>query len=279
MNSKVYTPSNNETLIGMFRSIFRGISDGKSLAFQLFRRDLKASFEASLLGFLWLFMPALAAAGIWILLNQQRVISVTSGQMAYPAFVLIGTTLWTIFTESLNKPILRYKAAMPLMTKLNFPREALLLASFYDMLFSVFVKLLVLLPLLLILGIEPSWSWLWMYPVAIGVVFTGLAIGVFISPLGILFNDVSRAINLLLPFMMYLTPVVYAIPKEGVLGTAQSFNPVTAWLELGRTCIGNIPFDMQTSLLIWLPITLLLLLVGLIMLRIALPIIVERSGS
>ena len=279
MNVKIYTPSNSENPLQMLWSVAKGLAEGHSLGYRLFRRDMKASVEGSLLGFVWLFLPALAAAGIWILLNQQRVINVSSGQMAYPAYVLIGTTLWTIFTESINKPIQRYKAAMSMMTKLNFPREALLLAAIYDMLFSVFIKMIVLLPLLVFLGMSPSFSWSMSLLIALGVVFTGIAIGIFIAPFGILFNDLSRAINLILPFIMYLTPVVYALPKDSFLARAQIYNPVTPWIEYCRSFIGNYAFDMQTPLLLWLLVSLFMLCAGLIMMRIALPIIVERSGS
>jgi lipopolysaccharide transport system permease protein len=279
MDVKIYKSSNNQSLKGLLGSIFKGMADGQLLAYRLFRRDLKASFEASILGLTWLFIPALAAAGIWILLNQQRVISVSSGQMVYPAYVLIGTTMWNIFAEALNKPVQRYKLAMSMMVKLNFPREALFLASFYDMVFSVLIKLLVLLPLLLFIGLEPNWYWLMTVLISFGVVFTGLALGLFISPIGLLFNDVSRGINVVLPFIMFLTPVVYSIPEGSFMHKAQAFNPITPWIELCRSSIGNYAFEMTTPLLVWTLISAAVLFLGLVVMRIALPIIVERSGT
>lgn len=279
MDVKIYKPAGSLSISGLFKAILSGMAEGRLLAYRLFRRDLKASVEGSILGLSWLFIPALAAAGIWILLNQQRIINVSSGPMIYPAYVLIGTTLWNIFAEALNKPIQRYKAAMNMMVKLNFPREALLLASFYDMLFSVLIKMVVLLPLLLFMGVQPGWNWLLAIPISLGVVFTGLAIGIFISPIGVLFNDISRGINVVLPFFMFLTPVVYSIPKGSFMDRVQAFNPITPWIDCCRSVIGNYPFEMQISLLVWLFVSILLLLVGLVMMRIALPIIIERSGT
>ena len=128
MNRKIYTPSNNESLIKLFKGILNGLAEGRTLGLRLFRRDLKAGFEASMLGYAWTILPPLASAALWIFLNNQRVIKVTDTGMSYPAFVLIGTTFWTVFSESVNKPIQRYKGAMPMMVKLNFPREALAIA-------------------------------------------------------------------------------------------------------------------------------------------------------
>jgi lipopolysaccharide transport system permease protein len=112
-----------------------------------------------------------------------------------------------------------------------------------------------------------------------GVIFTGLSIGIFIAPFGILFNDISRAMNLALPFLMYLSPVVYVINSDSFLGRLQVFNPMATWIDHGRWLIGGLPIAGHAGLIVWTMLATLLMLLGLIMLRIALPIIVERSGS
>jgi lipopolysaccharide transport system permease protein len=107
----------------------------------------------------------------------------------------------------------------------------------------------------------------------------GISIGLLLVPFGLLFSDISNIITLGLPFAMYLTPVVYPIVKGGVLGKIQIINPVTPWLERIRSLFGGYTFDLYTPLFIWLVIGVVILLFGLIAFRIALPIIVERSGS
>jgi len=263
----------------MFKGICSGLADGHSLGLRLFRRDLKAGFEASILGYAWTILPPLASAALWIFLNNQRVIKLTDTGMSYPAFVLVGTTFWAVFSESVNKPIQRYKSAMSMMVKLNFPREALAVASVYDLLFSMTLKLVVLYILLFVLGVSPTLSALGLIPLLVGVIFTGISIGVFIAPFGILFNDISRAMNLALPFLMYFSPVVYAINSDSLLGRLQAFNPMATWIDHGRWLIGGSPIACHSGLFAWTMLSTLLMLLGLIMLRIALPIIVERSGS
>lgn len=279
MSTKIYTPSHNETFSKTFIGIFRGFVDGRELAYRLFLRDFKASYEASLLGMLWVFLPPLATAGVWIFLNEQKVINVRDTPMAYPAFTLCGTMMWSLFTESLTKPMQRYKGAMGMMVKLNFPREALLLTTFYDLLLSVFLKLIVLIPILWALGYPPGLNWLLALPSILGLIFMGVSIGIFIAPFSLLFNDISRFISLGLPFLMYMTPVVYPLSHTGLLGKFQAVNPVTPWLERIRSLLGGYEFVLHSSLLLWLAIALFLFIAGLIAMRIALPIIVERSGS
>jgi lipopolysaccharide transport system permease protein len=279
MSVKIYTAYHNQSLFNTIKSIIEGFVEGKNLAYRLFLRDFRASFQQSLLGMLWVFIPPILTAGIWIFLNNQKIISITDTPMVYPAFSLCGSLMWALFAESLTKPLQRYKGAMSMMVKLNFPREAILLAAVYDLLVSLGLKLLVLIPILWFMGYPPSIDWLYLIPSLLGLIFMGISIGLLLVPFGLLFNDISSIITLGLPFAMYLTPVVYPIAKGGVLGHIQIVNPVTPWLERIRSLFGGYHFDLQTPLFIWLVIGVVILLIGLTLFRIALPIIIERSGS
>jgi lipopolysaccharide transport system permease protein len=263
----------------MLKGIFKGFVEGRELAYRLFLRDFKASYQASILGVVWVFLPPLATASLWIFLNNQQVVNVKQTAINYPAFIICGTILWSLFTESINKPVQRFNQAMSMMVKLNFPREAILLATVYDLLVSLGLKLLVLVPILWFMGYPPSLDWLYLIPSLFGLMLMGISIGLLLVPFGLLFNDISNIITLGLPFAMYLTPVVYPIAKGGIIGKIHIVNPVTPWLELIRSLFCGYTFHLYTPLFIWLAIGVVILLIGLIAFRISLPIIVERSGS
>jgi len=55
---------------------------------------------------------------------------------------------------------------MPLLAKINFPREALILTVIYQTLFNAAIKICILLLVLPFLGILPGWAGL-MIPVGI----------------------------------------------------------------------------------------------------------------
>jgi lipopolysaccharide transport system permease protein len=278
MRVQVYESTHGESFLQLLQSIVRGCVNGHSLGFRLFVRDLKAGLEASLLGYLWIILPALASAGLWIFIQQQKIVAISDTGLPYPVFVLIGTTSWTIFAEALNKPIQRYKSSMPLMVKLNFPREALFISAIYDLIFSLSLKLIVLFVIIYLLGVAPSLSWLGMIGFTLGALFVGLAIGILIAPIGVLFTDFARGINLVMPFLMYLTPVVFSVKADSLLGKIQMVNPVTPWMEASRAMISGGDIE-ASSLLVWTCIAVLISIVGLMVMRIALPIIVERAGS
>ncbi|MGG7036228.1 MAG: ABC transporter permease [Flavobacterium sp.] len=274
-----YSPQNNQKFSKLFIEIARGFVEGKDLAWRLFVRDVKASYRKSFLGFFWMFLPPLATAGVWIFLNQRQVVTIKETPMHYTAYVLCGTILWSLFAEAINKPIQRYQGAMGMMAKLNFPRESLILASFYDLIYSLCLKLLVLIPILWALGYPPGIHFFLVFPAIFMLLLVGISLGVFLSPLGLLYNDIGRALPIVLPFLMYFCPVIYPLQESGKSGMLRFLNPVTPFLENARSLMGNYAFELQTELAVWSAITVLFFLLGLLVLKIALPIIVERSGG
>ncbi|WP_332913965.1 ABC transporter permease [Algoriphagus boritolerans] len=155
------------------------------------------------------------------------------------------------FAEALNKPIQRFQGAMSMMSKLNFPREALILASIYDQLFSLFLKLLALIPLLWVLGYPPTFDWIFAFIGIFGLLMTGISLGLLLSPLGLLYNDIGKGLPLILPFAMYLSPVIYPLREGGKLALLQDYNPVTPFLEFTRSNLGGYDFTLIGPMYIW----------------------------
>ncbi len=279
MKTVIYTNQNKFSILELFREIVLGFKDGRELAWRLFIRDLRAGYKKSLLGIFWLFIPPFFTAGIWIFLNDQNVIAIADTPMKYAAFTICGTILWSFFAEALNKPIQRFQGAMNMMSKLNFPRESLILAAIYDQLFSLMLKLLALIPILFTMGYYPNLNWLVSIFGVFGLLLTGISIGLILTPLGLLYNDLGKAIPILLPFVMYLSPVIYPLREGGDLAFLQNFNPVTPFLELSRSSLGGYGFELWQPLLVWSGVLLIALVLSLLAVKIAMPIIVERSGS
>lgn len=265
--------------IRLVMNVFQSFHEGRFLAYQMFIRDLKASVRQSFLGFLWHFIPALATAAIWIVLNNQKIVTLDNVPMNYPAFAITGTVIWALFTESVNKPLTRFTASKSILVKLNFPREALVLASIYDMLFSMVLKLLVLIPALIAMGYTPELNWLVAILSLLPLVLLGLSIGVLLVPIGMLYTDIGKGLSFVFQLLMYLSPVVYPLSTEGVIGLIHKLNPSTPFIESARSSFGDYSYNLYEPYIIWSGISVLLFVGSLIILRVSLSAIIERSGS
>lgn len=279
METRIYSPKTLNSLPSLVKNIFKGFVDGRELAWRFFLRDLKVSYTKSLLGALWLFLPPLATAGIWIFLNSRRVVTIPNAPMRYAAFVVCGTMLWSLFAEAIVKPIQRYQSAMGIMTKLNFPRESIALACIYDLTFSFLVKLIILIPLLWIFGYPPTLLFVPAAFAAFLLTMLGFSFGLLLSPMGLLYTDISRGLPIVLPFLMYVCPVIYPMPNSGSLSLLQSFNPVSPFIERARSYMGGYDFNLNTELIYYSAGMIFIFVVSQIIIRIAMPIIIERSGS
>ncbi len=280
MKTTVYTPDSSLTNpFVMIRAMFADLWAGRELAWRLTVRDISAQYRRTILGLLWALILPLANTLVWLYLNASGIVVLQETDIPYPVYVFTGTMLWAIFMDSLNAPMSQTRAAVGMLTKLNFPREALLLAGVYKTLFNSSIKIVLLLCVLPFFKVNPGWG-LVLFPVGIlALILTGTAIGLFITPVGMLYSDVGNALPLVMQFLMYATPVVFAMPKAGLAAKLFILNPLTPLILTARNWLtGGSP----EYLLYFAGVSaaaFVLLLVSWIGYRLSLPILIERMSA
>jgi lipopolysaccharide transport system permease protein len=212
----VYTPGSamrepSRLVADMFHDIWRG----RGLAWRLAVRDISAQYRQTLLGLIWALILPLANTAVWIFLHGSGVVQVRETPLPYAVYVFTGTMLWAIFMEAMNAPLQQATAAKPMLAKINFPREALVMSGILQTLFNGGIKIALLLVFLLIFGIYPNWTLL-LFPLAVAsLILAGTAFGLFLTPIGLLYTDIGKGLPLVLQFLMYTTPVVFPMPTGG----------------------------------------------------------------
>ena len=264
----------------LFSASLKDIYASRFLSRQLAERDIKAQYRQSYLGIFWAFFTPLATALVWIVLNNSGTVRLTDTGMPYPLFAFSGTLIWSIVTESIKSPMQSTNGARSILTKINFPKEALIVSGIYKLLFNTSIKLLLLLAFVLFYGVGLSWTLLLVPVAVIGAVLVGTTIGLFITPIGLLYTDINKIISFGLQFLMYATPVVYALPKEdGLLKTLMTYNPLTPIILTTRDFVVGTVSDYSFQFLIVIACCVPLLLIGLAIYRLSIPIIVERLSA
>jgi lipopolysaccharide transport system permease protein len=279
-NVTVYTPDSSlSNPLIMVREMFRDLAASRELAWRLAVRDIRAQYRQAFLGILWAFLLPLANAVTWIFLSGTGIVSVGETALPYPVYVLTGTMLWAILMDAMNAPLQQTNAARAMLTKLNFPREALLVSGIYQTLFQAGIKIALLIGTLILLGINPGWNLL-LFPLGIiSLILVGTAIGLLITPLGMLYTDLGRALPLLMQFLMYLSPVVFPMPREGWVATLFQINPLTPVILTTRDWLtGFTPEFLGYFLAVNIAAFALLLVVS-VAYRLAMPILIERMGA
>lgn len=277
LETKIYQKENNLKIGKLLKASLTDLYHSHFLAKQLAIRDISSQYRQSYLGIIWAFITPLITALVWVFLNHTGTIQLTDTGAPYPVFVFTGTLIWSIITESINTPMSATKSARGILSKINFPKEALILSGVYKLLFNSSIKIVLLVCFVFAYGVGFHASLL-LFPLVllVAIVFS-ITIGLLLTPFGMLYNDVGKIISVGLGFLMYITPVVYAIPKDGIMKTVMELNPFTTLIVISRDVVlGNSPAYLFNFLMIFV-FSMLLFLVALVFYRISIPILVERS--
>ena len=155
---KIYQKQNSTRLTTLFGDTIKDFFGSHFLALQLAKRDISAQYRQSYLGILWLFITPLATAGVWIFLNASGTIALTDTGIPYPVYAFSGTLIWSIIIEAINSPTAATNAARGIISKINFPKEALILSGIYKLCFNSMVKIILLLLFVFAFGVGFHWS-------------------------------------------------------------------------------------------------------------------------
>jgi len=113
----------------LFKQMWKDLLASRGLAWRLLVRDISAQYRQSFLGILWAFVPPVATEVGLTLANNAKVINISATDLPYPAYVMFSMTLWQTFVEALNGPMEAVTKAKGMLARINFPREALILAQ------------------------------------------------------------------------------------------------------------------------------------------------------
>ncbi len=267
----------------LFREMSEDLKASKELSYALAVRDIKSQYRQSFLGYFWAFLPVLGSTLLFLFLKAGGAIQLTETQVPYLLYTMVGTTLWQLFVEGFNKPLQSVQGAKTMLTKINFPREALILSGMMVVGMNFLIRFVILLPVLIFYAMKGLFPLhiesLVLFPLGVlSLALLSLALGLLLVPVGLLFTDIAKATGMIISFWMFITPVVIPIPESGFASVVMRYNPVTPVLDSTRSwLLGQVPQFMDGYILT-VALSFALSLLGWMILRITFPHIVSRLG-
>ncbi len=279
LEEKVYKSNSHQKLNKIIKDSLAGYVGSFYLARQLAGRDIKALYRQSFLGFFWAVAPVVMNAVIWIFLNTTGTIKLSNTGIPYPLFVIIGTTFWTLISECLLLPIATVNENRAIITKINFQKEALIMSGLLKLGFNLLIKLALVIVFLFVFKAKLSFSLLFFIPVLIVSIMAFVSIGIIITPLGVLYGDISKAIPIAMQLLMFLTPVVYTTPRMGIMRQIIKWNPLSYIITNLRNTLTGISVENWAFMLCFAVVAVLLTLLGMVIYRVSMPVITERMSA
>jgi lipopolysaccharide transport system permease protein len=275
-----YTPESSlRHPISLIKAMWSDLKASKELAWRLTIRDISAQYRQTALGYFWAVFPPLVTSMILVLMRSSNVLGTQADGIAYTAYVMMGTVFFQLFVDALNAPLKTVTESKLILTKINLPREALILSGMGQVLFSFGIKIIMLLGIFIYFKVSVHWTVVFLPIPLLGLLLMGTMIGVLLIPVGLLYKDIQSALLIVTQGLVFLSPVAYPPSTGGILGKIIRLNPVTPLLMGAKeTILHGIPTDLFPFLVVF-GVTLGLLFVGWIIYRLALPIIIERIGQ
>ncbi len=263
----------------LMKGMARDLAASRELAWRLFLRNISAKYRQTFMGYLWAVFPPLLTSAIWIFLNSQKILNFSETDIPYPLYVLVGTIIWQVFVNAINIPILVVRDSASMIAKINFPREALILAAFFEILFNLAIQLILLAAVFLYFRVSVSIQCIWAFGGLLSVIMAGMMTGILLTPLSILYGDIQQGLPMILQPLFYLTPIVYSPPETGIGAILATINPISPLIRFTRELITTGEFVCSASTLIISVFTGIMLLFGWILYRVAMPHLVERISA
>lgn len=262
-------------LTGTLQSI-RDVLAHRELLGLLVRRELKARYKDSVLGFFWSLAKPFAMLLVYYIaigkfLGAEQIPGRPGGVPQFAIFIFTGLTAWQLFSDIVVGCTGSVVANAGLIKKVYVPREVYPLSVVGAALFNFGIQLTILVGATAAVGQFPTgFRWLY-FLLALAVLITfSTALGLFLGAVNVYLRDVQYLIEIMIMILLWASPIVYAwkfVDKalDGPLQSLYLANPMTqVVLGFHRAfwVAGDgepFPADLGESLLISLGISVLLL--------------------
>lgn len=176
----------------------------------LIRRDLKARYKDSALGFLWALARPLVQLGIYFVVLG-NFLGAARGIPDFAVFVFTGLTAMGLFQEIAVGGTGSVLANSGLVKKVYMPRELFPLASAGSALFNFGIQLVVLVVATIVVGAFPlHWEILYAIPALAIVLLYGIAFALVFSAVNVYLRDTQYLVEVATMLLFWISPVVYS---------------------------------------------------------------------
>ncbi|MDQ5840181.1 MAG: ABC transporter permease [Chloroflexota bacterium] len=198
---------------GLFHGTPESIRDvwsRRELLDQLVRREIKARYKDSVLGFFWSLAKPLAMLLVYYIAIGQF-LGAARAIPDFAIFVFAGLTAWQLFSDIVIIGTGSIVGNAGLIKKVYVPREVFPLSVVGSSLFTFVIQLGILIAATGVLGKFPTGD-RWLYFVLAMAVLVPLstALAFLLSAINVYLRDVAYLVEIMLMILMWASPIVYS---------------------------------------------------------------------
>jgi len=207
----------------------------------LARREIEQRYRGSIAGIGWTLLQPMAlllllTTVFGVLLKSRW--SAESSTLDFALFLFVGLIFYNFVAECMQQAPTLITNNPNYVNKIAFPLELLPWVSVLVAGFQAIVSLLLLYLAAVLIRGDIHLSWALVPLLFVPATLVCLALGWFLSALGVYIRDTRQIVAILTPALMFLTPIFYSssnVPED--FQALLSLNPLTGVVEEGRRMV------------------------------------------
>jgi lipopolysaccharide transport system permease protein len=177
--------------------------------------------------------------GTFLILNISGIINLGNLPVPYPIYGLLSISLWNLFTTGITQATSSLEGAKTIVSRINLSKSAIVVAAFLQVLIDFSVRIIILSLIYLFYRQLPPLS-LFLLPILIIPIFwLTLGLGFLTALFQVVIKDTIQFVTVFINLAILLLPIMYPLPKNGILASINKYNPMVYILTVPRDLIIN----------------------------------------
>jgi lipopolysaccharide transport system permease protein len=235
--------------------------EAREVLYRFGARDVTLRYRQTLLGVVWVILQPLLLALVFTLVLERLAHLKSPPGVPYLLVAFVGLVPWNMFSDIITRASGSLVSNRDLVSKVFFPRMLVPLATAYSSIVDFCVSIVFLAILMAIFGVAPHLP-IVLFPIwTVMVVLFANGFGMVAGALQVRYRDIAYVIPFILQFLLYASPVAYAITSvPAKYRIIYDINPLTWLLSEFRWSFihGPMPPPWQIVLSIVVPVAVFL---------------------
>ena len=219
----------------------------RELLFFFVWRDVKVRYKQTVLGAAWAIIQPLTTTFAFAILFGRFGGMAKQVAGPYALHVFVGMLPWTFFANAVSLASNSLIGSSNLISKVYFPRILIPVSAIAAGLVDFAISFGVLLVLMAVYGVAPSWAMLTLPAFLAGTMISAAGAGILFAALIVTYRDVRYVMTFVLQLWLFGTPVLYTldiIPAQW--HRLYALNPMVGMIAGFRVGVlgGRFPLDL-----------------------------------
>jgi lipopolysaccharide transport system permease protein len=213
-------------------------------------------------GYLWAVLPSIVTVIVFAALTQSQTIPVAETSLPYVAYALWSISVWQLFAGCLSVCTNSLASAGSLVSKVNFPKEALVMAAIGHPLLDFIIRLVLVAFVFIWYGVPYKAQMIFVPFILFPVILLAIGLSFVLSIVNLVLRDIGNILAMALTFGMFLAPVLYPPPTTWPSSLINILNPLSPLLIASQDVIAYGSLSQPQAFLFSCLFSVLVFLVG-----------------